>query len=139
MADRKNIEALIEKYFDGDTSNSEERRLRRYMAGAEGDIPEEWRALKALFAYEDAARRPAARGARLTFARRAVRYAAVAAAAAMIAIPVVMHRRSTPSSYVVIDGKVYTDKHTVMKEAENALMLVTAGEDDPFEALSEME
>ena len=51
--DRKHIESLIEKYLDGDTSNSEEQLLRRYFANRDNDIPDEWKALRALFGYEE--------------------------------------------------------------------------------------
>lgn len=138
MTDIKHIEALVEKYFDGDTSNSEEQLLRGYLATAGDGIPEEWRALKALFAYERAERKPAAKSIRFTAARKIMRYAAVAAIIAITAIPVMLHRRGTPDSYAVIDGKVYTDSRTVMEEAENALMIVAAGDEDPFEALSQI-
>lgn len=136
--DKEYIDKLIERYFDGDTSNSEEVTLRRYMKEANGDISEEWRALKALFAYEETERKPVETKARMTIMRRVMRYVAVAAAIIIIAIPVTTRRHNTADGYAVIDGKIYTDKRTVMEEVENALMIVAAGEEDPFEALNQI-
>ena len=39
---QKEIEALLDKYMDGDTSANEEQTLRSYFASCGNDIPEEW-------------------------------------------------------------------------------------------------
>lgn len=137
--DRKHIESLIEKYLDGDTSNSEEQLLRRYFANRDNDIPDEWKALRALFGYEEAQRKSTARSTRKSAMRRYIRYAAMAAAVVLIAIPIMMHRNRTSGNYAVIDGKVCTDSRTVAAEAEKALMMVAVGEDETFEALGQIQ
>lgn len=144
--ERKHIEELVEKYFNGDTSNSEEQALRCFFAGAGNDIPDEWKALKALFAYETAERnnskeerKPLGKTPKTTVMRRYIRYAAVAAAVILITIPVMMHRHNATGNYAVIDGKVCTDSRTVAEEAEKALMMVASGESETFEALGEIQ
>lgn len=139
IKNNEHIEELIEKYFDGDTTNTEEQALRRYFASAGNDIPDEWKALKALFAYEAAEEKKASKKARTVMMRRLTRYAAVAAAVILIAIPVMMHRHNSKTNYAVIDGKVCTDSRTVMSEAENALMIVASGDNETFEALGELQ
>ena len=57
---QKEIEALLDKYMDGDTSANEEQVLRSYFASCGNDIPEEWCIYKALFGYvaEERTREP---------------------------------------------------------------------------------
>ncbi|MFA4046599.1 hypothetical protein HPS54_10070 [Prevotella sp. PCHR] len=137
--DRKYIENLIEKYLDGDTSNNEEKLLRRYFTNSGNDIPDEWKALRALFGYETVQRKNALRNTRTGAIRIYIRYAAVASAVILIAIPIMMHRNGTSGNYAVIDGKVCTDSRIVTSEAEKALMMVAIGEDETFEALGQIQ
>ncbi|WP_288318043.1 hypothetical protein [Xylanibacter caecicola] len=137
--DRKYIENLIEKYLDGDTSNNEEKLLRRYFTNSGNDIPDEWKALRALFRYETMQRKNTLRNTRTGAIRRYIRYAAVAAAVILIAVPIMMHRSGTSDNYAVIDGKVCTDSRIVTSEAEKALMMVAIGEDETFEALGQIQ
>ena len=46
------IEQLIEKYLDGDTTHAEELQLRQFFA-RQREIPGEWQAVSALFSYID--------------------------------------------------------------------------------------
>ncbi len=46
-----NIEELLNKYFEGETSAQEERMLRSFFSKA--DVPEELAVYKPLFAYFD--------------------------------------------------------------------------------------
>ena len=47
----KTIQALLDKYMDGATSNEEEARLRKYYEEHGNEIPEEWESYRALFSY----------------------------------------------------------------------------------------
>lgn len=51
MDNRKEIERLLRRFMDGQTSLDEEDRLARYMRRP--DVPEEWRAYKEMFAWFD--------------------------------------------------------------------------------------
>ena len=47
------IGTLIERYFDGTTTASEERELARYFRQAGDNIPDEWVPIRAMMAYAD--------------------------------------------------------------------------------------
>ena len=49
MSKDRHIEALVEKFLDGHTTNAEEQQLYDWFATA--DVPEEWADLKAMFAW----------------------------------------------------------------------------------------
>lgn len=138
------ISMLLDKYMDGETSNAEEARLRQYFATAGNDMPDEWRAYKALFRYEaeEIANMPAAiPSAGRPKARRRRMWMAGAASAATAAAMLVCLLTALPrgeKNYAVIDGKKYTDREVVMQEAEEALSIVSSSEDDTFEALEQL-
>lgn len=145
MDDKAYIAALLEKYMDGETSNSEEARLKRYFGTTGDNIPEEWRIYKALFRYEaeelenvtndKPARTKGATG------RRRMWTAGIISAAASIVILVCLFLTlpRNEKNYAVIDGKKYTNKTVVMQEAEEALSLVSSSDDDTFDALEQIQ
>lgn len=49
MKQLSNIQALVERFLEGQTSNDEEREL--YAWFAENDVPDEWQHLKQMFAW----------------------------------------------------------------------------------------
>ena len=61
-----------------------------------------------------------------------------AAAAVALLLVVVKGNMGQPENYVVIDGKVYTDRHTVKQEALDALQIVSSDYDDSCDALEMM-
>lgn len=89
MDNRKEIEQLLNRFMDGQTSLNEEDRLARYMRRT--DVPEEWRAYKEMFAWFDEGMPqdvPATAQPR-RHARRVAMWATLATAAA-VALTVVM-------------------------------------------------
>lgn len=145
MDDKAYIAALLEKYMDGETSNAEEARLKRYFGATGDNIPEEWRIYKALFRYEaeeleNATNDKPARTKGATGGRR-MWTAGIISAAASIAILVCLFMTlpRNEKNYAVIDGKKYTNKTVVMQEAEEALSLVSSSDDDTFDALEQIQ
>ena len=134
------ISSLLYKYLDGGTTNGEEEALRKYFSDPENYIPDEWRPYKALFEYVSSEREKAMdKAAKKNKPRRRVRlYALAAAASVAILLAITLPDMSRPDNYAVIDGKVYTNRKTVEKEALNALKMVSADEDDSFDALKTM-
>jgi len=139
------VAALLDKYMEGDTSNEEEALLRQYFNKESSAIPNEWRIYKALFGYEKEERekvptavQPARRGAA---ARRRMRIAGLMSAAASVAVLVcvLLAKPSAGQDYAMIDGKKHTSRQVVMREAEEALLLVSSNEDDTFGALEQMQ
>lgn len=161
------IKALIDRYMTGATTNEEEAALRSWFHGAGDSVPEEWRPLRAMFAFVDSERytlsTPAIqeeeggasprssgithtsirqdRPARLLRIMRRPRLwisSAVAAVALAMLVPRIGNG-AEPQSYAVIDGKVYTNPEVVREQAMDALNAVSADGEDPFSALDMMQ
>ena len=144
----EHIGALIDRYFDGETTAAEERELARFFRQAGDDIPDEWRPCRAMMAYVDEERMAAGRaatkheGAVVVPMRRRrglrVAVAALLAAACVVGVVLVKGIPDRHDNYAVIDGRVYTDRQVVEREAMEALQMVSADEDDSFSALDMM-
>lgn len=124
------IQHLIDKYFDGESSAEEEKILRRYFT--QEDLPEELKVYASLFRFLDdeatalailneirsEEKRPARR--RLLSLRN-LRTIAAVAATLLIAVLLLTRPDRKPAltgSYVWVDGKQITDPATVQKYAE---------------------
>ena len=114
------LEELIEKYFDGRTTCAEERAIRQ--AFAQDDIPAGLEMYRPLFVGLDKAVKPSRRKIALRSPR--LRYWAGGLAAG-IALCLVLARflpgSEEAESYVVINGKRYTDPALVQAKALEAL------------------
>ena len=144
----EHIGALIDRYFDGETTAAEERELARFFRQAGDNISDEWRPCRAMMAYVDEERMAAGRaatrheGAVVVPMRRRrglrVAVAALLAAACVVGVVLVKDIPDRHDNYAVIDGRVYTDRQVVEREAMEALQMVSADEDDSFSALDMM-
>jgi hypothetical protein len=110
------IEALLERFFEGDTSNAEERELYAFFSG--DDLPEHWLGYKELFGWFDGGIRdeapPAERLPRPK--RRPGLWAAAAAAAAAVVTALLIRPAGVPEeppfhveSYIIRNGVKITD------------------------------
>lgn len=143
--DKAYIGLLLEKYMAGDTSNGEEAILRQYFNTAGKAIPDEWHMYKALFRYEkeemetSAAVKPATRNGKTVASR--IRMTAVLSAAASVAvlICILLTMPDNGKDYAMIEGKKYTNRKVIIREAEEALYIVSADEDDIFGTLGEIQ
>ncbi|WP_243347840.1 hypothetical protein [Parabacteroides sp. FAFU027] len=121
----EDIDELIEKYFEGETSVAEEKALHRFFR--QKHLPKKYRAEKAMFdhfASEKVGKAP--RRARII--PQVVRWTAIAAA--IIGSVWIINRREEPAhpligSYVIIDGTTYTNPQKVREHALKALDDVT--------------
>lgn len=135
MRNELNIQALIGKYDEGLTTKHEEEWLRQtFRKMKEEEVPEQWRAYKAIFAYVDRQKAPAAvvnhRGRNIRL------WSGIVAAAACIALLLTLHHgNETTTNYAIIDGVRTEDPDIVRQEALDALSQVSQGEDNCFEAL----
>lgn len=128
----EHIEQLLEKYFEGETSHSEELELRQYFA-SEKNLPEEWTAYKPLFGYideESGTTKPVRRTRRLY-----LRYAWTAAAACILLLLGVAGYSGRHKDYVIIDGQKSTDVRLAKQQAEKAFADVSFSQDDIEEDL----
>lgn len=144
MTEKHRMEQLLERYMAGDTSSREEAELRCCFERHGNDIPDEWRAYRAMFAFVDIERRVDSLSTTVTRPARHVRRYVTIAAAAVAAVVIVLAGlngwRDQPAHgcYVVVDGKVYTDQAMVEAEALEALQAVSVDQDDCFGALDMM-
>ena len=142
------IEELLERYFEGETSAAEEKRIRAFFAS--GEVPEHLAVYAPLFAYfdeeierdaeaqvgePDLDPEPVSVPLRSANRKRAALYLFSGVAACVLALLGVT-RLSYPAfcsdSYVVINGRCYTDIHKVRSLAIEALQEVATPADDYF-------
>lgn len=126
---RKKIEELVEKYFDGQTTCAEERALRRTFA--KGKVPKHLEVYRPLFAYIDkeAESHAQVQGLRPTRRRRAIHrprlvYWAGGLAAGLalcLALARFLPRTEEAENYVIINGERYTAPALVQAKAREAL------------------
>lgn len=137
------IEELLDKYFEGNTSTAEEKELRSFFAS--GNIPPHLSAYKPLFAYfdEEIATSKEVVSTPMRQDKRIVLYLLSGVAAALLLI---FGIRSVYTSYdtvhcaenyVVINGRCYTDIHTVRNMALEALKEVATPAEEYFPDESE--
>ncbi|WP_294629348.1 hypothetical protein [uncultured Bacteroides sp.] len=127
---KNNIEELLNKYFEGETTCEEERQLRRFFA--KGFVPEHLEVYRPMFAFFGKKRKPLRYY--LTYSLGTV------AATFLLAIGVSgVYRHLSPavSSYVIIDGQQYTDAVLVREQAKAAFHDVSFSEEDVFVTLFE--
>lgn len=147
-----NIEELLNRYFEGETSAAEEQQLRAFFR--QGEVPPHLAPYRALFAYFDEEIRLAADQApeasvfgdgmvpsaeklrRKTL--RGVGYTLLGVAASVLLV-LGLFRVFPPAdpcfcsaNYVVVNGRCYTDIHKVRALALEALEEVAAPADDYF-------
>ena len=125
-------DALINKYYEGTTTNTEEERLRRFLR--QDGLPSKYRAEQAIFGYFE--QQAAGKG-------RAVRIVNICRAAAMVAVVALagaaLYKFAKPAYKAVayVDGRQITDKKTVKTLAENTLDNVLAADNTIEEQLGQ--
>ena len=146
-----NIEELLERYFEGDTSAEEECRIRTFFAS--GNVPTHLTVYKPLFAYFDEEIKQSGTNTedillpesknRQTISRsfnrkQATLYILSGVAACILAL-LSLNRLLYPAdpcfcsdNYVVINGRCYTDIQTVRSLAMEALQEVATPADKYF-------
>ena len=134
------IDELLDKYFEGETSCEEERRLRRFFT--EEQVPEHLQVYRPLFLYlnqettsiaepkEKQKKLPSGKSSR--FYRISYAISGVAAGLLLLlgAAKIIFPLSGTPEHYVVIDGKRYTDEKLVEAKALEALQNASFTDED---------
>lgn len=144
-----NINSLIAKYTEGETTVAEEEQLRNFFAQDPLLVPNELRPFCALFRWEQQERckqvaKQTVSSAKTNALKKHKRlpnwiFATVSAAAAVvITLFIVRHNVTKTGDYAFIDGECTTNKTMVHQEAEAALDMVSANEGEDFQALSQI-
>ena len=155
----KDIETLLNKYFEGETTCEEERRLRRFFA--EGLVPEHLEVYRPMFAFFEAEQKELAEISgkgnaaempelapfekKTKTVRQYLTYSLSAAAAAILLLVGIsgIYRHLSRiaevenilANYVIIDGKEYTDVHLIREQAMVAFRDVSLSEEEVFATL----
>lgn len=129
-----NIQTLLTRYFEGETSAEDERRLRAFFAS--NNVPPELQAYKPLFAYFDQEIAKETKKPRVGHRKIYYFLSAVAASALLFLL---IHNPLTASdpcfcsdSYVVVNGRCYTDIEKVRAFAFEAMREVATPAEDYF-------
>ena len=131
---QKEIEALLDKYMDGDTSANEEQVLRSYFASCGNDIPEEWDIYKALFGYVAEERYATETSTEKPHILTFKRFMEIAACIALL-ITICLSLGKDDKNYMIADGIKTTDKVAIENEIDKALTLVSVDNELIFSAL----
>ena len=156
---------LLKKYMDGLTTNAEEKTLRDYFSNPSAIVPEEWKPYRALFSFVGEQREEFYGGSmeeadggameekngngsleekvsggdkRRKRHVRGLVWTLSAAATLLLLVGVFFGRQRQPDCYMIVDGKMYTDRKEVKAEAVEALEMVGENSEDPFAAMDMM-
>ena len=140
------IRTLTDRFFDGETSLSEEQELYAFYSQAPDALPEDLRPLRELFLDLQAVAAPAAVPPVATAPQPAARRRAPWLVAAAVAVLVVgggllLFHRSAPSApaeeecVAYIYGQKYTDEQVVMQEMRRAMSDIVA--DNPQDEIEQ--
>lgn len=143
------IDELLNKYFEGETSCEEERKLRRFFT-EETAIPEHLQMYRSLFSCIDMAakehqsltKKVENKGPKLRhlFPRRLCYTLGGVAAGLLILIGIAnlyLQIAVTPTDYVIINGKRYTDANIVREQALSAFQDVSMSQEEVIDLMFE--
>ncbi len=146
-----NVEELIDKYFEGETTCEEEKQLRHFFT--QGIVPEHLQVYRPLFGFLEIENHlyhgsptPDLTTHTMTVTkdrsmRRRVLYILSGVAAGLILLLGIagIHRHwgNSPDTYVIIDGKQYSDPELARQQALAAFQNVSLSEDEVFSSLFE--
>lgn len=141
-----NIEELLIKYFEGETTCEEERELRHFFT--QGIVPEHLKEHRPLFAFLEKENRQADHTSKkplkhkINLRRRLVYAMGGIAAGVLLLIGIAgihKHLHTMPEDYVIIDGKCYTDENLIREQATAAFSDVSFEEDEILQTLLNQE
>ena len=143
------IDELLNKYFEGETSCEEERELRRYFTEA-NVIPEHLQMYRPLFACLDKEAKAHQSLPQETENKKAktrhliprrLYYTIGSVAAGLLILVGIANLYQqiavTPTDYVVINGKRYTDAKTIREQALSAFQDVSMSQEEVLELMFE--
>lgn len=143
------IDELLDKYFEGATSCEEERELRRYFT--EEEVPEHLQMYRPLFAcldmeakehrlrQQEEADKPKADPKRLLPHRWYYSIGGIAAGLLILVgvANLYRHTLATPTDYVIINGKRYTDANLIREQALSAFQDVSMSQEEVLDLMFE--
>lgn len=142
------IDELLNKYFEGETSCEEERELRHFFT--EEEIPEHLQMYRPIFAcldkevkeYQSLSKKSENKEMKTRrISPRRLYYTLGGIAAGLLMLigiaNIYRHISVTPTDYVVINGKTYTDANVVRDQALSAFQDVSMSQDEVLDLMFE--
>ena len=136
---RSEIEELLNRYFEGETSLQEEQTLKEYFLNAD-NVPAKWNYAKAMFtgfssnkevtSHTDAVKK---KGMPLK------RIAAAVAVVALLSVSVALFVPKEKEIYCYVNGKPVTDYELALKHAERAFGIMEKEISKPAQGLDLIE
>ncbi len=108
------VEKLIEKYYEGETSVAEENRLRKYLSGK--NVPAKFEAEKAIFGYFANEKKKS-----VNLRPGALKWVSSVAAVAAVFLGILFINLPSATSYAYVDGKKITDKKEIIALAQTTV------------------
>lgn len=102
------VEKLIEKYYEGETSVAEEQQIREFLAGK--NVPAQFEAEKAIFGYFESEKQKKP----VRFTPNFLKWSAVASVVAVaVFIAVLFTNQPVSTGYAYVDGRKITNKEVI--------------------------
>ena len=137
--DVKQIQELLDKYFEGETSLQEEQILKDYFLNT-ADIPAEWYSAKAMFTGFCSNKEVTSRT--IIVRKKGIslkRIAAAVAVVALLSVSVALFVPKEKEIYCYVNGKPVTDYELALKHAERAFGIMEKEISKPAQSLDLIE
>ena len=137
--DVKQIQELLDKYFEGETSLQEEQILKDYFLST-ADIPAEWYSAKAMFTGFCSNKEVTSRTVIVKKKGMPLkRIAAAVAVVALLSVSVALFVPKEKEIYCYVNGKPVTDYELALKHAERAFGIMEKEISKPAQSLDLIE
>ncbi len=136
---RSEIEELLNRYFEGETSLQEEQTLKEYFLNAD-NVPAKWNYAKAMFTGFSSNKEVTSHT--VVVKKKGMplkRIAAAAAVVALLSVSVALFVPKEKEIYCYVNGKPVTDYELALKHAERAFGIMEKEISKPAQSLDLIE
>jgi hypothetical protein len=134
---RSEIEELLNRYFEGETSLQEEQTLKEYFLNAD-NVPAKWNYAKAMFTGFSSNKEVTSHIVAVKKKKKGMPLKRIAAAVAVVALLSVSATLLIPKEkeiYCYVNGKPVTDYELALKHAERAFGIMEKEISKPAQSL----
>ncbi len=140
--DYKEIETLLEKYFEGHSTSAEEDQLRAFFE-SDRDLPPELQSASAMFRHFKAEStekmdQPVMRVVHNTKRRKSWQWMGVAASVACVLSAALWFNPNENTTYAFINGQPINEQEVALEEMKKALSIMTSHLNQGTEGLSQL-
>lgn len=136
---RSEIEELLNRYFEGETSLQEEQTLKEYFLNAD-NVPAKWNYAKAMFTGFSSNKEVTSHTVAVKKKEMPLkRIAAAVAVVALLSVSVALFVPKEKEIYCYVNGKPVTDYELALKHAERAFGIMEKEISKPAQGLDLIE